>query len=171
LRVRVGSALGAVAALLMSVLLLAGCGGTSTDAGGFTAADRTAANKALGALAQTSVYDAALEITQTAAEDPTACVVHIEGTNPLKFKVFMTWIPNIKNLGGTVTQQAAARTYSWIQAIIGPEGLQGDYSFHEGNELSLAALKARYGDAFAKPVATCLLLENDAFGLLPPASK
>ncbi len=150
--------------------LLAGCGGASTDSTGFTGADRAGAVKALDALAQTSVYDAALDITQTAAEDPTACAVHIQSTNPLTFEVFMTWIPNVANLGGTQIQQAASRLFSWIRATITPQGLQGPYSFHEGNELTLTALKAEYGQAFAKPAAKCLLLENDAFGLLPAGS-
>jgi hypothetical protein len=161
-------ALLAVAASAAAALLLSGCGSSSTFQGGFSASDYTAGQKALATLAQTSVYDAALEITLTAAEDPTACVLHIENHNPLTFKLFMTWIPNPKNLGGTVKQQAAARTWSWIQAVIGPQGLQGDYSFHEGNELSLGALQARYGDAFSQPVEKCLLLQNEAFGLLPP---
>lgn len=147
--------------------MLAGCGGVKTDAGGFKAGEFSNAQKALDALAQTSVYDTALEITQTAAEDPTACVVHLESKSPLMFKVLMTWKPNPKNLGGTVTQQAASRTYSWILASIGPEGVQGAYSFHEGNERTLKALESHYGDAFSKPVEKCLLLQNDAFGLLP----
>jgi hypothetical protein len=149
------------------VFLAAGCGGTSTDAGGFTANEFRDAQRALDVLAQTSVYDAAIEITHTAAEDPTACVVHLESKNPLTFKVLMTWKPNIANLGGTISQRASGRLYSWITASIGPQGLVGDYSFHEGNELTLKALEARYGDAFTRPVEKCLLLQNDAFGLLP----
>jgi hypothetical protein len=155
--------------LLLSCALgaLAGCGGgAKTDNGGYTSQDFRNAQKALGALAQTSVYDTALEITQTAAEDPTACVVHLESKKPLLFKVLMTWKPNIKNLGGTVAQGAGGRTFSWIVAVIGPTGVQGKYSLHEGNELTLKALEAHYGDAFAKPVEKCLLLQNQAFGLL-----
>ena len=158
-------ALAALAAGL--VLAVSACGSAPTDKGGFTASEFTDAQKALGALAQTSVYDVALDITETAAEDPTACVVHIETSDPLTFKVFMTWIPNIKNLGGTVAQGAAGRAFSWIRAVIGPDGLQGDYSLHEGNETTLKALEAQYGDAFNRPLEHCLLLQNQAFGLLP----
>jgi hypothetical protein len=147
---------------------LAGCGGGSkTDAGGFTASDFRGAQKALDALAQTSVYDAALDITQTAAEDPTACVVHVESRDPLLFRVLLTWKPNTANLGGSVEQGAGGRTFSWIVAVIGPNGIHGEYSFHQGNELTNAALKAHYGDAFSKPLEKCLLLQNQAFGLLP----
>jgi hypothetical protein len=156
-----------VACGLVCASALAGCGGASTDTGGFTSSQFSNAQRALGALAQTSVYDTALDITQTAAEDPTACVVHIQSANPLMFEVLMTWVPNIKNLGGSVTQQAASRAYSWITALIGPDGVQGKYAFHEGNEATLQALEAHYGNAFSKPVEKCLLLQNDAFGLLP----
>lgn len=149
------------------VLTLAACGGAKKDSGGFTSGQFRDAQKALDALAQTSVYDTALDITQTAAEDPTACVVHLESEKPELFRVLMTWKPNPENLGGTVKQGAAARTYSWVIALIGPNGIHGDYSFHEGNELTLQALEAKYGDAFARPVEKCLLLQNDAFGLLP----
>jgi hypothetical protein len=156
--------------LVFFVLLVAGCGGASTDGDGFTSSQRAGAERALSALAETSVYDTALDITQTAAEDPTACQVHIQKTNPLTFEVFMTWVPNVANMGGTVLQQAASRLYSWVRAIITPAGVQGYYSFHEGNDLTLGGLEAQYGDAFAKPSAKCLLLQNDAFGLLPAGS-
>ena len=159
------------AGLLLSCVLgavLAGCGGGgSKDSGGYTPQEFRNAQKALDALAQTSVYDTALDITQTAAEDPNACVVHLESRKPPLFKVLMTWKPNPKNLGGTVAQGAAGRTFSWIIATIGPNGVQGEYSLHEGNELSLEGLQAHYGDAFSKPVEKCLLLQNQAFGLLP----
>jgi hypothetical protein len=79
----------------------------------------------------------------------------------------MTWKPNLKNLGGDVAQGAGGRTYSWIVATIGPNGVHGKYSLKEGNELSLKALEAHYGNAFSKPVEKCLLLQNQAFGLLP----
>jgi hypothetical protein len=157
--------------VLVCAGLTAGCGAAQTDSGGFTVSQFTDAQKALAALAQTSVYDTALDITQTAAEDPTACEVHIQATNPVSFSVFMSWIPNQANLGGGVLQQAAARTFSWIRATIGPQGLRGNYSFHEGNALTLRGLQAQYGDAFSKPVERCLLLQNDAFGLLPSPTK
>jgi len=162
---------GLVALTLTAVLLVAGCGSTRTDSDGFTAADRLSAETTLAALAQTSVYDTALDITQTAAEDPTACQVHIQSTHPLTFEVFMTWIPNIKNLGGTVQQKAGERLYSWIRAIMTPAGVKGSYSLHQGNDMTLSGLDAQYGDAFAKPSAKCLLLQNDAFGLLPANSS
>jgi hypothetical protein len=161
LRLAVIGAFGAIA--------LAGCGGGGggrVDSGGYTASQFNAARDVLTQLGQTSVYDAALKISYTQAEVPTACVVHIEQRNPLTFKVFLTWVPNQAALGGGPAA-AAQRSYSWLEAVVGAAGLKGDYSFHQGNELTMADLKTHYGDAFSKPVHQCLVLQNQKFGLLP----
>jgi len=152
-----------------SALLLAGCGGGGggTDSGGFTPKQFSAARDALALLGQTAVYDAALKLSYTQAEVPNNCVVHIEQTNPLSFRVFMTWEPNAEALGGTVQKNAAGRSYSWLDATIGTSGLKGDYSFHQGNEKTLEDLRSHYGDVFSKPVENCLVLQNQRFGLLP----
>ena len=151
---------------------LAGCGGGgSVDANGFTASQRSAARTVLTELGQTSVYDIALNTSLTQAEVPTTCVVHIENNNPLTFKMFLSWVPNPEALGneGAGRPSGYLRAYSWLEAVIGANGLKGDYSFHSGNEQTEAAMRAHYGDAFAKPVANCLVLQNRKFGLLPPA--
>ncbi len=145
-----------------AVALLAGCGGGKVDAGGFTSSQFTAAKNALGVLGPTAVYDNALKTSLTFASPPTNCVVHIESTKPLTFRLFMTWIPDQSKLG-----KGTERPYSWLSAVIGTNGLKGDYSFHSGNEVSEAALKAQYGTVFDKPVEKCLVLENRRFGLLP----
>jgi hypothetical protein len=148
--------------------LLAGCGGGGgTDSGGFTPSQFSAARDALAILGQTAVYDAALKISLTEAEVPTNCVVHLQQTNPLTFRVFLTWEPNQAALGGSVAKNAAGRSYSWLDAVIGTSGVKGDYSFHQGNERTLEELRTQYGDAFSKPVETCLVLQNQRFGLLP----
>src|SRR5712691_4032332 len=126
-----------------SAVVLAGCGGGGggrVDSGGFTASQFDAARNALTLLGQTSIYDAALKLSYTQADVPTACVVHIEQQQPLTFKVFMTWVPNTTALGGGPAA-AAQRSYSWLEAVIGTSGLKGDYSFHQGNELSMADLR------------------------------
>jgi hypothetical protein len=150
-------------------VLLAGCGGGGggVDAGGFTSSQFSAARNALAILGQTSIYDAALKLSYTEAEVPNNCVVHIEQTKPLTFRLFMTWVPNAGALGGTVSKNAAGRAYSWLDAVIGADGLKGDYSFHQGNETTIEALHSHYGDVFSKPVENCLLLQNQRFGLLP----
>ena len=148
-----------------TVALLAGCGGAKVDAGGFTASQFKAAEQALTFLGQTSVYDDALKTSDTEAEVPTTCTVHLEEKKPLTFKVFLTWIPDINATG-----KGNLRTYSWVEAVLGPGGLNQNYSFHAGNETSEALLEAQYGDAFNKPVEKCLLLQNRQFGLLPASS-
>ena len=145
--------------------VLAGCGGGgNVDSGGFTPGQFGAAQNALAVLGPTSVYDLALKTSLTFASPPTACVVHIETTTPLTFRVFMTWIPNQSILG-----RGTGRPFAWLSAVIGTNGLQGDYSFHSGNEVTEAALRAQYGDVFNTPVEKCLVLENRRFGLLPAA--
>jgi hypothetical protein len=161
-RKTIGAARWACAATAIAVLLT-GCGGSGKrDSNGFTSSERQAARNALAVLAQTSVYDAALKISLTQAEVPTKCVVHIEQRKPLRFNLFMTWVPN-----PAVIAAGYKRSYAWLQAVIGTAGVKGDYSFHQGNELNQADLESHYGDAFSKPAAKCLVLENRRFGLLP----
>jgi hypothetical protein len=151
---------------LAGAAVVAGCGGGGgVDRDGFTASQRKAARAALAELAQTSVYDAARELSLTEAEVPTACVVHIEKAKPLTFRILMTWVPKAGVLGGS------QRAFSWLEAVIGPDGLRGDYAFHQGNERTKRALEAHYGDAFAKPAAKCLVLQNRQFGLLPASGR
>jgi hypothetical protein len=140
-----------------SAALLSACGGgRGVDAGGFSAGDRKAARAVLTLLAQTAVYVTATETSYTEGFPPTACAVHIETRKPLTFKVFMSWVP----------PRGTNRTYSWLQAVIAPEGLKQAYSLHFGNEISERDLQAHYGSAFAKPVEKCLVLQNEKFGLL-----
>ena len=169
-RARAGLSLAAIA--VAATLLLAGCGGGGgVDANGFTQAQRSAARTVLNELGQTSVYDIALKTSLTEAEVPTTCVVHIEDTNPLTFKMFLSWVPNPEALGneGYKLPSGYVRAFSWLEAVVGANGLKGDYSFHSGNELTEAAMREHYGDVFTKPVANCLVLQNRKFGLLPAA--
>jgi hypothetical protein len=156
--------LGLILAGIATTAVLAGCGGSKLDSGGFTSSQFKAAQQALNFLGQTSVYDDALKTSDTEAEVPTTCTVHLEATKPLTFRVFLTWIPNIADTG-----KGDVRAYSWVEAILGPDGLKQNYSFHAGNETSQALLETKYGDAFDKPVEKCLLLQNRQFGLLPAA--
>jgi hypothetical protein len=139
------------------VVALPACGGSKVDAGGFTSSDRSAAEQALAQLANTAVWTTAAKATYTEGFPPTKCVVHIQKRKPLLFDVFMTWVP----------PPNANRTYTWLRALIGPDGVRGDYSFDYGNEVSQAALTSHYGSAFAKPVLNCLVLVNRKFALLP----
>ena len=145
-----------------AAVALAGCGSGATDQGGFTSGDRKAARNVLALLGQTAVYDAALKISLTDAAVPTTCVVHIETRKPLTFRVFLSWIPSAEAIGG-----GSVRAYAWLDAVMSPGGLSKEHAFHQGNELTLAGLKAHYRDVFSKPVEKCLVLQNQQFGLLP----
>ena len=144
-----------------------GGGGGKVDSAGFTASQFNTARDVLTQLGQTAIYDAALKLSLTQAEVPTACLVHLEREQPLTFRIFMTWVPNQAALGGTVQKNAGGRSFSWLDAVIGAQGTKGDYSFHQGNERTLAELKSHYGNVFSKPVEHCLVLQNQKFGLLP----
>ena len=150
----------------MSGLTLAACGAASgVDAGGFTGSDIKAATAALRALAQTSVWNAAAEVTFTNGNPPASCSFHIAKTSPLTFELFMTWVPD--------PAQGAApnRRYAWLQAEIGPEGLKSSYSFHLGYVPTAHALASRVGDAFARPAEGCLIEESGTFAPGPGASS
>jgi hypothetical protein len=150
-------ALGALA----GAALLAGCGGGGkVDRGGFSAGDRRAAQAALDLLTQTSVKTVAVNLIATVGV-PAACRVHIEARQPLTFKLFMSWIPT----------RGSSRTYAWLQAVIGPDGLKRDYAFHVGNETSAAAVKSHYGTAFAKPYEPCEVTNINTFSLVPFGAK
>jgi hypothetical protein len=146
---------------------LAGCGTGGTDKGGFTAGDRDAAAKVLGLLARTSVYTAARTMSLTQGSPPTECLVHIQTRKPLTFRVFMSWVS--QRPPGKVNAQA--RAYSWLEAVMGPQGLKQDYTLRSGNEVTEQALKAQYGDVLSKPVDKCLVLENQRFALLSSAGS
>ena len=102
------------AALAAAVVLAAcGAGKPALDQGGFSADDRKAAEKALAALGQTAVWTTAAKATYTQGFPPTRCVVHIQKRKPMTFDVLMTWVPEQRN---------ANRTFTWLQAVIGPDG-------------------------------------------------
>jgi hypothetical protein len=139
--------------------LLAGCGGSGGKAGpsGFSSSDRKAAQTALRTLADTSVQTAAFRYTYEIGV-ANACRVHIRARKPLTFELFIAWKPG-------PTTDPNHRNWAWLRAVIGPEGLKRDYSFHLGTEYTEQALKTHYGDAFAKPSERCVVTEK-GFSLL-----
>jgi hypothetical protein len=151
---------------VLSVAALSGCGGGGTvDKGGFTLDDRNAASKVLSLLAKTSVYTAAMKMSLTQGAPPTDCLVHIQTRKPLTFRVFMAWVSQRPQS----EVEAQARAYSWLDAVMSPEGLKDDYELRSGNETTEAALRAEYGDVASKPVNKCLVLQNQRFGFISSA--
>jgi hypothetical protein len=161
-RARILTALAFSSATLTGGLLIVGCGsGTAVDAGGFSSADLKAANTALSVLAQTSVWNAAAEVTYTNGNLPTSCSFHVARTTPLTFELFITWAPDAA--GGA----APNRRYAWLEALIGPKGLRSGYFFHLGYASTRSALVSHYGQAYSKPVEKCLIEETGTFALVP----
>ena len=139
--------------------VLAGCGGGSSavDRGGFTASERSAAQDALNALSQTAVATTAVQNVGVIGY-PMTCVVHMQAKKPLTFKLFLSWAS---------PAEANRSFYSWVKAVIGPDGLKRDYSFSAGNETQLADLQSRVGNATAKPWEPCEITNVGTFSLVP----
>jgi len=155
-------ALRLAAVAVTGAVVLVGCGTDSkVDAGGFTAGDLKAATVALGLLAQTSVWNAASEVTDTNGNLPTSCSFHIATAKPLMFELFITWAPD------SAHGAAPNRRYAWLQAVIGPAGLKSGYFFHVGYTSTLQALASHYGQAYERPAEKCLIEETGTFALVP----
>jgi hypothetical protein len=152
----------AVLVVVAALAILTACGGGTASREG----DRQATLTALRILSSSSLWQIATRTTLTQSSQPAACVLHIEKTKPLKFKLFMSWIPTA-TVQRTVFE-GQPRAYVWLRAAITKQGAKPDYSLHLGNERSLEALKSHYGDAFSKPFERCVLLANGAFGLPGP---
>src|ERR1051326_2786045 len=139
---------------------LAGCGGggsSKVDKGGFTADERQAAQDALNALSQTAVATTAVQNVGVIGY-PQTCVVHLQARKPLTFKLFLSWAS---------PPEANRSFYSWLKAVIGPEGLKRDYAFSAGNETELAALRSHIGNATARPWEPCEITNIGTFSLVP----
>ena len=76
-------------------LVCAACGSkpAKVDEGGFTAAQRTAAQTALGHLAQTALPRAIVAISYQTGVAPTTCVV-VPGATSDAFQLVLAWKPN-----------------------------------------------------------------------------
>jgi hypothetical protein len=181
--------LAAVSVLALAVVL-ASCGSAGTDAGGLTAHERTAAQRAIDGLQKSNISYQLITITRWVQNAPAACRVHVESRTPSAYAVYVFWIPYL-----------AAEPYVWLNMhltgdpktstfIMGtsePVLLPGGKLSANGqkvNPLSVdTTLLSRYGprqakkshqtllahggDAFAKPGAGCQLLANGSLRLLP----
>jgi hypothetical protein len=142
---------------LASGAMLAGCGGNGdqkVDEGGFTAAQRSAAQTALVILSNTAVATTAVQNTGVIGY-PTTCSVHLQARKPLTFKLFLSW------------KDLTRPSYAWLQAVIGPEGLKRDYSFSAGTETNAAAVKSHAGNALSKPFQPCEITNIGTFSIIP----
>ena len=108
-----------LACALGVVVALAGCGGTSVDAGGLSSSDRSAAQDALNALQGSNIATQLIDLTATAGLAPAACRVHLQSRNPLAFKVYVFWIPYI-----------GPQSYSWLTMTVTKDATRDQ--FHLG---------------------------------------
>jgi hypothetical protein len=144
-----------ILATTAAVVLLAGCGGKSsgaqTDLGGFTLADRTAAQAALDLTNSTNVPPIIVQLTATIGL-PKVCRVHF--TRPQKaaatLDVVLAWKP--------VPRSGAA--FTWFTFGIAPTGLI-PASMKLGITPSAAKLATHYGVAYTRPFEPCQI---DALG-------
>jgi hypothetical protein len=148
-------------ALVTSVCVaLAGCGGGGTDADGFSAGDRKAAQARLDQLRQTSIPTALVQITGVARKVPEVCRVHLADPGSETFKLFLFWAPD--------DPRDKSATYTWFEATL-REASELD-KFHIGYEDQTVpkaqVLKAHSGPVFAKPSKRCQVLMNGHLRLL-----
>ncbi len=163
-----------VLALALATAVLAGCGGVRVDSGGFTTADRSAAQMALDVLRPSNIPLQLVNLTLVAGSIP-VCRLHLQSRSPSTFRVYLFWTPYNR-----------LHTYTWLTMTLGPEASRD--RFHLGTAPGMAnaagaavvtsptaeqrrldreVLIAHAGNVFAKPAARCQLLMNGYLRLLP----
>jgi hypothetical protein len=174
-----------------SVLALAGCGSDAVDSGGLTAGDRKTAQTAVDSLQDSNISLQLVTITQWVQSVPAACRVRVASRNPSTVKVYVFWVPwlaaapyvwlNMKltddprtstfhlgtaqpvlpggrlNRDGRTVNRASVDTT--LLSRYGPEQAR------KGRQL----MAAHGGDVFAKPSASCQVLENGSIRVLSSA--
>jgi hypothetical protein len=114
----------------------------------------------LATLEQTSVPTTLVTLTNTAGAAPSICRVHLESTNPRRFKLFLFWVPS---------KLARGATYSWFVASLGTDVVED--SFHTGyanrGARKSQVLRSHAGDVLSRPSERCEVLMNGYLRLLP----
>lgn len=171
------------------VLALAGCGSEAVDAGGLTAGDRGAAQRAVDALAGTNIPLQLVAITRWVQNAPAACRIRLVSREPRTYEVYVFWIPWLAAqpyvwLTGTLTDDPQASSFHLGTADTALPGGRLNKDGRTVNRLSVDTtllsrygpqqarksrqlLQAKGGDVFAEPGARCQLLENGSLRLLP----
>jgi hypothetical protein len=153
----------ATSALFLSPILVASsCGGSTTDKGGFTSADRAAAQVVLDSLQQTSIPTTLVVFTNTAGTVPVACRIHLESKNPPRYTLFILWRPSMRAVGGT---------YTWFRATLGRDAAQDTFAsgYVPRRVRQSRVLSSQRRDAFARPNEPCEILMNGYLRLLSRA--
>jgi hypothetical protein len=164
-RVRVAQ-IATCAAVGASVVALAGCGGGSVvDAGGFTAAQRKAAQAALDRLGPTEIPRRVVAISFQDGQAPSVClVVPVAGADGV-FRLLLTWdsskpafVTQAKTvLQATIHSASASRNRFRIFSYGGVGG--------KPESVSLASAVKR--TTLARPAEQCQALANGTLRLAP----
>jgi hypothetical protein len=150
-----------VSVLAACALASTACGSKpNVDGGGFTAAERTAAQTALDGLQQTPIPRAVVAISYQTGQAPNTCVVLPNAGARGTFKLVVAWKPTRPDF--------MAVAQSVLEATIGETAAKSDQfhitSFGGGGldpkpePASIAADVVRA--VLAKPAETCEVLEN-----------
>jgi hypothetical protein len=189
-----GRAFGGRARLLIviaaGVLALAGCGSNAVDSGGLNAGDRTAAQSALDSLQNSNIPFQLVAITKWVQRVPAACRVRLVSRNPSTLKVYVFWIPYLAAesyvwLNMKVTDDPRTSTFHFgtSEPVLLPGGrlspdgrtvnprsvdttILSRYGPQQARK-SRQLLTSHGGDVFAKPGASCQVLQNGSLRLLP----
>jgi hypothetical protein len=150
-----------VSVLAACALASTACGSKpKVDSGGFTAAERTAAQTALDHLQQTAIPRTVVAISYQSGQAPTTCVILPKTGAQGIFELFVAWKPNRPDF--------MAVAQSVLEATIGESSSKSD-QFHitqfgggglhpKPEPANVAADLVRA--VLAKPIETCEVLEN-----------
>jgi hypothetical protein len=190
----IGPSLGERARLLVvtaaCALALAGCGSDAVDAGGLTAHDRTAAQRAVDGLQNSNIPLQLVAITRWVQNVPAACRIHLASRSPDTYEVYVFWIPylaaepyvwlNMKltndpktstfHLGTSEPVLLPGGRLSPNGRTVNPRSIDTTLLSRYGPQQvrkSQRTLRAHGGDVFAKPGASCQLLTNGSLRLVP----
>ena len=159
------------------------------DSGGLTAHERQAAQSALDSLKNSNISFQLVSITKWVQSVPAACRIHLVSGNPTTFKIYVFWIPWLAAepyvwLNMDVTNDPRTSTFrlGTVQPVLAGGRLErngrkispgsidttllsryGPQQARKGRQILLA----NGGDAFAKPGATCQVLQNGSLRLAP----
>jgi len=157
-----------VAALLLGALGLCACGGgRATDSGGFTAAQRSAAQAALDLVQQTAIPRRVVALSFQAGTAPSTCTV-LPAATPGTFRLLLAWAPDQP---GYLTMP-----HSVLSATI-------DETSAKKDSFDVTTFRTRLGKAapeptgvnanfvraaLSKPAEQCDVLENGKLQLVSP---
>jgi hypothetical protein len=170
-------------------LALAGCTSDGADSGGLTSPERKTAQGVMDAMQKSNISLQLVSITRWVQSAPAACRVRLVSRNPNTYKVYVFWIPWLAaapyvwvNMNITGDPRMGTFHLDTAQPVLPGGRLNRDgRTINRGSvdttllsrygppqaKKSQQLLRAKGGDVFAKPGASCQLLKNGSLRLLP----